>query len=178
MLVPLAPEHLDGMWAAMAESAGALRTTMPWWRDGQIREDLAAWIAYAGSARDDGTLYAFSILDGTGRYMGACSLEAISPTTRSANLSYWIRTSATGHGIARTCARALAEFGCTALGLRRVEIAVATTTPASVAAARASGAHYDGRLRNKIFWAGQRHELEAFSFVRADFVRTAPGSPA
>ena len=178
MLVPLAPEHLDGMWAAMNESAGALRTTMPWWRDEQTREDMGAWIAYAGSAREDGTLYAFSILDSTGRYMGACSLEAVSPATRSANLSYWVRTSATGNGIARTCARALAEFGCTALGLRRVEIGVVTTNPASVAAAHGSGAHYEGRLRNKIYWEGQSHDLEMFSFVPTDFAKTPPASPA
>jgi RimJ/RimL family protein N-acetyltransferase len=157
------------MWAAMTESADALRRTMSWWRDDQTRHDMAAWIAFAGSARADGTLYAFSIFDAAGRYLGACSLEAVSPTTRSANLSYWVRTSATGQGVARTCARALAEFGCTALGLRRVEIGVVTTNPASVAAARASGAHYEGRLRNKTVWEGLSYDLEVFSFVPADF---------
>jgi len=63
VLVPLDASHLDGMWAAMAESAAALRSTMPWWRDEQTKNDMVAWTSFTESAWRSGTLYAFSILD-------------------------------------------------------------------------------------------------------------------
>jgi RimJ/RimL family protein N-acetyltransferase len=142
---------------------------MAWWRDEQTRDDIAGWIEFAETAWHGGSMFAFSILDHDGRYLGACSLEGVSQHTRSANLSYWVRTGATGRGVARTAARALARWGCLDKGLRRVEISVVRSNTASIATARGSGAHYEGCLRNKAMWAGNSYDMEVFSFVPDDF---------
>ena len=169
VLVPLAPDHLDGMWDAMLESSAELRTTMAWWRDEQTRDDMAGWIDYARTAWEGGSMFAFSIVDADGRYLGACSLEGVSRQASSANLSYWVRTGATGRGVARTAARALARWGCLDRRLRRVEISVVTSNTASIAVARGSGAHHEGCQRNKAAWAGNNYDLEVFSFIPDDF---------
>ena len=169
ILVPLVPDHLDRMWDAMQESSAELRVTMTWWRDEQTRDDMAGWIEFAKSAWDSGSLFAFSIVDRDGHYLGACSLEGVSQHTGSANLSYWVRTGATGQGIARTAARALARWGCLDRDLRRVEISIVSSNSASIAAARGSGAHYEGCLRNKAMWAEHSYDMEVFSFIPDDF---------
>ena len=170
VLVPLDASHLDGMWAAMAESAAALRSTMAWWRDEQTKNDMAAWTSFTESAWHSGTLYAFSILDPAGeRYLGACSLEGVDVTRLSTNLSYWVRSSSTGRGIASGATRRLALWAVTELHLARVEITMVTTNAASIATARKSGAAFEGCLRNKGRWLGECHDMMVFSFVPQDF---------
>ncbi|WP_203996876.1 GNAT family N-acetyltransferase [Virgisporangium aurantiacum] len=173
-LVPLDAGHLDDMWAAMTESAGALRGTMAWWRDDQTKNDIAAWTSYAESAWQQGTLYAFSVVDAAGgRYLGACSLENVDATRASTNLSYWVRSSATGRGIASGAARRLARWAVDDLGLARVEITMVATNAASIATARKSGAVFEGRLRNRARWSGESHDMMVFSFVPRDFTSSA-----
>jgi RimJ/RimL family protein N-acetyltransferase len=174
VLVPLGASHLDGMWAAITESAAALRGTMAWWRDEQTKNDIAAWTSYAESAWQSGTLYAFSIVDAAdGRYLGACSLENVDPTRSSANLSYWVRSSSTGRGIASDAARRLARWAVDGLGLARVEITMVATNAASIATARKSGAVFEGCLRNRARWSGESHDMMVFSFVPRDFASPA-----
>jgi len=170
VLVPLHAGHLDGMWAAMAESADQLRGTMTWWRDEQTKADMAAWTSFCESGWQSGTLYAFSILDpDDGRYLGACSLEGVDRTTLSTNLSYWVRSSCTGRGIASGATRLLARWGCVELGLARVEVTMVAANAASIATARKSGATFEGRLRNKARWAEKSYDMMVFSFVPDDF---------
>jgi len=170
VLVPLDASHLDGMWAAMAESAEALRGTMSWWRDEQTMDDMAAWASFTESAWHSGNLYAFSILDAADeRYLGACSLEHVDLTRLSTNLSYWVRSSSNGRGIASGAARRLAQWAVDELHLARVEITMVTTNAASIATARKSGATFEGCLRNKGRWSGECCDMMVFSFVPQDF---------
>lgn len=103
----------------------------------------------------DDRLYAFAILSAGGALLGSCSLEGVDRKRSSANLSYWVRSSATGRGVARTAVRLLAEWGIGTLGLHRVEISMVTTNAASRAAAAGSGAVAEGVLRNKARWGGR-----------------------
>jgi RimJ/RimL family protein N-acetyltransferase len=174
VLLPLDASHLDGMWAAMAESAATLRDTMSWWRDEQTKDDMAAWASFTESAWQAGTLYAFSILDAAdGRYLGACSLENVDLARLSTNLSYWVRSASTGRGIASGAARRLALWAVDDLHLARVEITMVTTNAASIATARKSGAAFEGCLRNKARWSGESYDMMVFSFIPRDLVLSA-----
>jgi RimJ/RimL family protein N-acetyltransferase len=174
VLVPVDASHLDGMWAAMAESATVLRGTMSWWRDEQTKNDMAAWTSFTESAWHSGTLYAFSILDAADeRYLGACSLENVDMNGLSTNLSYWVRSSSTGRGIASGAARRLALWAVNELHLARVEITMVATNAASIATARKSGAAFEGCLRNKSRWSGECYDMMVFSFVPQDFASLA-----
>jgi ribosomal-protein-serine acetyltransferase len=168
-LRPLDTEHAAALDEAIRESAAELKRTVPWWRPDATAADQEAWARFTRDAWDKGTLYAFVILDPDGTLLGACSLEGVDRQRSAANLSYWVRTSATGRGVARTAARLLADWGVGPLGLHRVEISMVTTNAASRAAAAASGAVAEGVLRNKARWAGESHDMAVFSFVPADF---------
>jgi ribosomal-protein-serine acetyltransferase len=168
-LRPLATDHAVTLDEAIRESAAELQRTVPWWRPDATVADQETWARFTRDAWEKGTLYAFVILDPDGTLLGACSLEGVDRQRSAANLSYWVRTSATGRGVARTAARLLADWGVGPLGLHRVEISMVTTNAASRAAAAASGAVAEGVLRNKARWAGESHDMAVFSFVPADF---------
>lgn len=168
-LRPLDVDHAVAFDEAIRESASELKGTMPWWRPDATVADQEAWARFTRDAWAQGTLYAFVVLADDGTLLGACSLEGVDRRQSSANLSYWVRTSATGRGIARTAARLLAGWGVGPLGLHRVEISMVTANAASRAAAAASGAVAEGVLRNKARWGGQSYDMAVFSFVPADF---------
>jgi ribosomal-protein-serine acetyltransferase len=168
-LRPLEVEHAVAFDEAVRESAAELEATMPWWRPDATVADQETWARFTRDAWAQGTLYAFVVLGGDGRLLGACSLEGVDRRRSSANLSYWVRTSAAGRGVARTAARLLAGWGVGPLGLHRVEISMVTSNAASRAAAAASGAVAEGVLRNKARWGGQSYDMAVFSFVPADF---------
>ena len=168
-LRPLDMEHAVALDEAIRESAAALERTVPWWRPDGTAADQEAWARFTRDAWEKGTLYAFVILDPDGTLLGACSLEGVDRQRSAANLSYWVRTSATGRGVARTAARLLAGWGVGPVGLHRVEISMVISNAASRAAAAASGAVAEGVLRNKARWAGESHDMAVFSFVPADF---------
>jgi RimJ/RimL family protein N-acetyltransferase len=143
---------------------------MAWWRDEQTKSDMVEWVSFTESAWHSGTLYAFSVLDAVDdRYLGACSLEGVDMTHLSTNLSYWVRSSSTGRGIASGSARRLALWAVDELRLARVEITMVATNTASIATAHKSGATYEGCLRNKARWSGQCYDMMVFSFVPQDF---------
>jgi ribosomal-protein-serine acetyltransferase len=168
-LRPLDVDHAVAFDEAVRESAAELTGTVPWWRPDATVADQEAWARFTRDAWAQGTLYAFVILGGDGMLLGACSLEGVDRRRSSANLSYWVRTSATGRGVARTAARVLAGWGVGPLGLHRVEISMVTANAASRAAAAASGAVAEGVLRNKARWGGHSYDMAVFSFVPADF---------
>jgi ribosomal-protein-serine acetyltransferase len=168
-LRPLDTQHAVAFDEAIRESAAELKGTVPWWRPDATVADQEAWARFTRDAWDKGTLYAFVVLDLDGTLLGACSLEGVDRQRSSANLSYWVRTSATGRGVARTAARLLAGWGVGPLGLHRVEISMVTSNAASRAAAAACGAVAEGVLRNKARWAGESHDMAVFSFIPADF---------
>lgn len=168
-LRPLDVDHALALDEAVRESSAELKGTVPWWRPDATVADQEAWARFTRDAWAQGTLYAFVIVGGDGTLLGACSLEGVDRPRSSANPSYWVRTSATRRGVARTAARLLAGWGVGPLGLHRVEISMVTANAASRAAAAASGAVAEGVLRNKARWGGQSYDMAVFSFVPADF---------
>ncbi len=170
-LRPLGMEHAPAFDEAVRESSDELSGTVPWWRPDMTVADHEDWIRFTATAWADDRLYAFAIVATGGDVLGGCSLEGVDRQRSAANLSYWVRSSATGRGVARTAARLLGEWGTGTLGLHRVEISMVTTNAASRAVAVGSGAVAEGVLRNKARWGGQSRDMAVFSFVPTDFDR-------
>jgi RimJ/RimL family protein N-acetyltransferase len=156
------------MHAAAAESAAELETTVPWFSRGMTVESFTTFAEWARDAWDRGEHYEMSILARDGTYLGSAGLT-VDAATMSANLQYWVRTSATRRGVASEAARVVSQWAIETLGLQRVEIFISEHNVASRMAARKSGAHFDGVLRNKIRWDGRAFDAHVFSFVPDDF---------
>jgi RimJ/RimL family protein N-acetyltransferase len=164
----LSVDDATSMHAAAVESAAELETTVPWFSRGMTVESFRSFATWARDAWDRGEHYELSILARDGTYLGSVGL-AVDATTMSANLQYWVRTSGTGRGVASEAARLVSRWAIQALGLQRVEIFISDHNVASQMAARKSGAHFEGVLRNKIRWDGRAYDAHVFSFVPGDF---------
>jgi ribosomal-protein-serine acetyltransferase len=123
--------------------------------------------AWAAEAWDRGEHYELAIFAGHA-FVGSAGL-AVDAKTNAANLQYWVRTSATRRGVASEAIRLVARWGIQTLGLQRVEIFISDHNVASQMAARKSGAHVEGVLRNKIRWDERPFDAHIFSFVPSDF---------
>jgi ribosomal-protein-serine acetyltransferase len=157
------------MHAAAMESAAELETTVPWFSRDMSIESFAEFATWAGEAGDRGEHYEFSIFARDGIFIGSAGLT-VDARTMSANLQYWVRTSATGRGVASEAARLVSRWAIQALDLQRVEIFISDHNVASQMAARKSGAHFEGVLRNKIRWEERAYDAHIFSFIPSDFV--------
>jgi ribosomal-protein-serine acetyltransferase len=164
----LSVDDASDMHVAAMESAAELETTMPWFSRSMTLESFTSWAEWAREAWERGEHYELSILAEEGTYLGSAGLT-VDPKTKSANLQYWVRTSATGRGVASEAARLVSRWAIEALGLQRVEIFISDQNVASRMAAKKSGAHFEGVLRNKIRWEERAFDAHIFSFVPSDF---------
>ena len=164
----LSADDATDMHAAAVESAAELETTMPWFSRGMTLESFRSFATWAWEAWDRGEHYELSILAGDGTYLGSAGL-AVDARTMSANLQYWVRTSWTRRGVASEAIRLVSRWAVQAVGLQRVEIFISDHNVASQVAARKSGAHFEGVLRNKIRWNERAYDAHVFSFVPSDF---------
>ena len=164
----LSVDDATNMHAAAVESAAQLETTVPWFSRGMTIESFRSFATWAGDAWDRGEHYELSILARDGTYLGSAGLT-VDAKTMTANLQYWVRTSGTRRGVASEAARLVSRWAIQALGLQRVEIFISDHNVPSQMAARKSGAHFEGVLRNKIRWDERAHDAHVFSFVPGDF---------
>ena len=77
-----------------------------------------------------------------------------------------MRTSAAGHGVARTAVTQVAAWAYAHTDLMRLEIIAATGNVASQRVAEHAGARREGVLRSRLFVRGQFQDAVVFSIVR------------
>lgn len=126
--------------------------------------------AYLASARKgDEPFLVFHT--GSRLLVGGCGLNQLDGPNLRANLGYWVRTAATGRGVATRAARLVAWYGHTHLHLHRLEVVVAVGNRASEAVAAKLGAVREGVLRGR-FLLGERGHGDAtmFSLLPEDTV--------
>lgn len=168
-LSPLTTSLAPAMLDAIVESGAELRRWMAWWHEGFRVEEAEAFASFCEQGWSDGTHYEFAIQDSGCDYVGSCALSGVNNDALSANLAYWVRSSATGAGIAASAARRVAAWGVSALGLRRIEVSMATANLASRRAAERAGAQGEGVLRNRARYAGHSYNFALYAFAPEDF---------
>ena len=154
-LRPWQPEDASALYEAARESIASVSPWLPWLRQGYGPADSIRWIEAAGAARQRGDAHVFGIFDAQGHVLGDIGLNRIDARRGSANLGYWVRTSAQGQGVATRAAKAIAAYGFEVLGLVRIEIVVAVDNTPSRRTAERLGAHFDGISPNRIILRGE-----------------------
>jgi len=161
----LALSDADALFEAARESIAEIHPWMEWCHPGYKREESAGWLEFQATARDQGTEFTYAIVDGNDRFLGTCSLNQINRAHNFANLGYWLRTAATGRGIAVAAVRRLQEIAFRENGLTRVEIVCAIGNVRSQRVAERSGALREGVLRNRLTLHGKPVDAVMFSLV-------------
>jgi RimJ/RimL family protein N-acetyltransferase len=167
--IRIRPYRLDdapAIWAAARESLAELQPWMPWCHPEYSIEESRSWLAVQVQAFQQRTTFEFAITTGDGAYLGGCGLNQIDALNQRANLGYWVRSSATGKGVATAAARLTRDWGFEHTDLVRIEVLVAVGNIASRRVAEKSGAVYEGTLRSRLMVHGTRHDAAMYAFIR------------
>jgi len=151
---------------AVMESREEIAPWMPWCHSDYSIEDSRSWVEMQETAFAEGTEYAFVIASPEGRFLGGCGLNFLDRGNRRANLGYWLRKSATGHGFATEAVRQLVEWTYANTDLDRLEVVAAVENVRSLRVAELAGASREGVLRRRIVLHEKAHDAVVFSFVR------------
>ena len=161
-----APEDAEALWEATRESVGEVSRWLPWCHAEYSMAEAIDWIRSRGPLTAERREYTFAILGSDGRFLGGCGLNQINRIHRFANLGYWVRTSATRHGVATEAVRQVAEFAFGNTDLVRLEIVCAVGNDPSQRVAERAGAVREGVLRHRLLLHGQPVDAVMYSLVR------------
>jgi ribosomal-protein-serine acetyltransferase len=162
------PEDAEALAAAVLESLPELIPWMEWASDAYTVDSARQWIADQPAKFESRTAFEFFIKDASGALLGVCGINRISaPPQRFANLGYWVRSSATGKGIAPAAVRRLAEWAFRETDLIRQEIVVAVGNERSRRVAEKAGGTFEGTLRSRL-WIHGPQDAHMYSLVRLE----------
>jgi RimJ/RimL family protein N-acetyltransferase len=154
------------LWEAARESVAEVSAWLPWCHARYSMADAAAWIQARAPLAADGREHAFAIVDARGRLLGGCGINQINRIHRFGNLGYWVRTSATGRGVATEAVRQLAELAWRDTDLVRLEIVCAVGNERSQRVAERAGAVREGVLRSRLLLHGRPVDAVMYGLCR------------
>ncbi len=144
-------EDVDVVHEAVLESIPDVALFETWCHPGFTRDEAGEYVAWWIRARERKIAFYYAIVDsGSGRFLGSCGVSDYSAEHRRAMLGYWVRTSATGRGVATAAARLVVGAAFEDLKLLRVSIGVPIANLASHRVATKLGAVREGVLRREL----------------------------
>lgn len=169
---PLEMRDAPAVFRAVDESRVEISRWMDWCKPTYALHDAEEWISSALRGREDGSCFQFGIFDGR-RFLGSCGLSRVDETAGVANLGYWVRTRATGQGVAPEAARRVIAWSFAHTDLERIEILAALGNRRSQRVAEKIGAVREGVLRCRLPVFGRRYDAVLYSIVRSDLTSGA-----
>src|SRR5712671_6270516 len=157
------------LYEAVRESVSEVSLWLPWCHQDYSIEESREFIGSRELASQGDEWYSFGIFEKRdGAFLGGVGINFINRVHQMANLGYWVRTSATGRGIATIATRLAARFGFEELGLQRIEIVAAVGNVPSQRVAEKAGATREGVLRKRLLIRGESLDAVLFSLVPED----------
>ena len=101
--------------------------------------------------------------------IGTCTLFRIETTHRRAELGYIVRRDHWGRGLASEALTAIVNFAFGTLGLHRIEADIDPRNIRSVRAVTRLGFHFEGRLRERFFVAGEIQDSAIYGLLERDW---------
>jgi RimJ/RimL family protein N-acetyltransferase len=167
--IQIRPYELDDasvLYEAARESISDVYQWLPWCHPEYKIEESKEWIADQVQKRKDKTEIEFAILDSDGAYLGGCGLNQIDKNQKTANLGYWVRSSAMGQGIAVRGVELLSTWGFENTDLMRLEIKCAVENVRSQRVAEKAGAVREGIRQSCLELHGKKHDAVIFSIQK------------
>ena len=131
---PYKNSDIPFFYEAVRESLPALSVWLPWAHEHYSLQETETWIReWVPQIWEEQKGCEFVILgQEENRVLGGCCLEQLDLTNRRANIGYWVRTSASGKGIATQACFFLLTYGFEELGLEEIRVIPSVENPASV----------------------------------------------
>jgi len=170
-LRPLEHADRDAMYEAVLESIAQVSPWLPWCHEGYVPSESEAFIESSITAWAQQAHFPFGVFETqSGRYLGGIGVRPIDRTNRMCAIGYWIRTSATGRGIASRGVRIAARFAFDSLQFTRIEIVARPENGPSRRVAEKVGARFETIARNRIVQHGRAYDAALYSLIPSDLV--------
>jgi RimJ/RimL family protein N-acetyltransferase len=160
------PDDARALWEAASESVAEVFPWLAWCHARYSMNEAVEWIRSRSQLAAEGHEYTFAIVGDDGRFLGGCGINQINRIHKFGNLGYWVRSSATGRGVAREAVRQVADFTFQNTDLVRLEIVCAVGNERSQRVAVRAGAVREGLLRRRLVLHGQPVDAVMYSLVR------------
>ena len=172
-LVAAAKHDADEFLQAVLESKATLIRWMPWCHAEYGADDVERWFETADQMWTNQTAFPMLIRSKTdGSLLGGAGLQdVLLYGKREAELGYWVRKTARGHGVAATAIRAIAAFAFSELKLVRASMRIRLDNTSSRRAAERAGASFEGVTRHGIVHGEARFDAAHYSLLPADLAR-------
>ena len=156
-LRPFRRRDADPLVEAVYESIAELVRWLPWAHAGYGRTDAIRFIRDSGSAWAEGRAFDLAIRsrEDSRTHVGNVSIWHTSRREQAGEIGYWVRTGATGRGIATEAACRVLQIAFEELGLHRVTLRIATGNAGSEQIAGKLGFSREGLLRQEVLVAGE-----------------------
>lgn len=178
LLRPYKNADLLDLLDAIHHSQQSLTPWLPWCHAKYNQHDAHEWIHASLQNWAYDVSYEFAIFErATDTFLGSTSLCNLSELTNSAELGYWIRSSAQRQGYAKEACLAIAQFAFETLGLTRIEIVTHTGNLASQRTALATKARFECTARNRILTQSGPVDGLLFSLIPSDIAAAVPARP-
>jgi ribosomal-protein-serine acetyltransferase len=160
------PDDAEWLFEAARESIADVHPWLPWCHPGYALHEAREWAGRQTALREAGTEFNFVITNAARDFLGGCGLNQLNALHRTANLGYWVRSSAAGAGVAPAAVGELARWAFANTTLERLEILAATSNRRSQRVAEKAGAMREGVLRRRLRIHGVSHDAAAYSLLR------------
>jgi ribosomal-protein-serine acetyltransferase len=168
-LRPLEHADRDSIYEAVLESIPQVSPWLPWCHAGYTPSETEAFIESGITAWAQQLHFPFGVFElQSGRYLGGIGVNHIDRMHRLCAIGYWIRTGATGKGIAPRAVRMAARFAFESLQMTRIEIVARPENRPSRRVAEKAGARFEAIARNRIVQHGQAYDAALYSLIPSD----------
>jgi len=163
---PYRADDAQALYEAARESIRDVFPWLAWCHPDYSMAEAGEWASRKAGHASDGREFAFAVVGPDDEFLGGCGVNHINSIHRFANLGYWVRSSATGRGVARAAVRETAEFVFQNTDLIRLEIVCAVENRRSQRVAEGVGAVREGILRSRLLLHGKAVDAVMYSLVR------------
>lgn len=163
---PYRADDAEALYEAARESTADVFPWLPWCHPGYTMAEAEDWATLQAGAADGGRELVFAVVGPGDEFLGGCGVNQINSLHRFGNLGYWVRSSATGRGVASEAARQAAAFVFRNTNLVRLEIVCAVENRRSQRVAEKAGAIREGILRNRLVLHGRPVDAVMYGLLR------------
>ena len=167
-LRPLTLGDAPVVFEAIQGERSDLRTWLPWVDMTGTVADTIRFIEEAQERRRDGSALVYGLWLEL-EFAGVADLHAIDYENGCAQIGYWLRCAARGHGLATQASMALLGIAFEILQLERVEIRCATGNEPSQAIPRRLGFVLEGTLRHAQRLSGGHADLHVYGLLAQEY---------
>jgi len=164
---PYRANDVGALFEAARESIADVYPWLSWCHPGYEICDAQEWVARQVENFGKRREFAFVITSEQRQFLGGCGLSHLNWTDRSANLGYWVRTSAAGRGVAPAAARMAIAWAFSNSEIERIEIVAALSNVRSQRVAEKAGAQREGIARSRLLLHDQFHDAVVYSIIRS-----------